>query len=142
MPYPPETALSHGWPRRMVLLAGILFCLPGLGCGGSSEAKYLPATSAARAALEKSLNAWKSGQPQDSVKANEIVVQTFDARWRDGAKLEAFEILTEESLEGRPAFKVRIAIQKAQPIEDLFVVVGNNPLLVFRKQDFDKAGGN
>ncbi len=112
------------------------------GCGGDPEAKYIPDSSAARSALELVLNAWKDGKPFGPNKLNDIPVETFDARWRDGGKLESFEILSEESLEGRPTFKVRVQIQKSQAIEDTFVVIGNNPLMVFRKQDFDKAGGN
>ena len=128
--------------RRMLNVALVMTALTVAGCGGSPEAKYLPDSSAARSALELVLNAWKDGKPFGSNKLNDIPVETFDARWRDGGKLESFEILGEETVEGRPTFKVRIQIQKAQPIEDVFLVVGNNPLMVFRKQDFDKAGGN
>lgn len=128
--------------RRTLTAALILTALTVAGCGGDPEAKYLPDSNAARSALELVLNAWKDGKPFGSNKLNEIPVETFDARWRDGGKLESFEILGEESVEGRPTFKVRVQIQKAQSIEDVFVVVGNNPLMVFRKQDFDKAGGN
>ena len=126
----------------MLNVALVMTALTAAGCGGSPEAKYLPDSSAARSALELVLNAWKDGKPFGSNKLNDIPVETFDARWRDGGKLESFEILGEETVEGRPTFKVRIQIQKAQPIEDVFLVVGNNPLMVFRKQDFDKAGGN
>lgn len=128
---------------RSTLTAALMFTtLIVAGCGGDPEARFLPDSSAARSALELVLNAWKDGKPFGSNKLNEIPVDTFDARWRDGGKLDSFEILGEESVEGRPTFKVRVQIQKAEPIEDVFVVVGNNPLMVFRKQDFDKAGGN
>jgi hypothetical protein len=68
-------------------------------------------------------------------------VDTFDARWRDGRVLESYEILEYELVEDRPTFRVRVGLKGEAVVEDRFVIVGNNPLLVFRKQDFDKAGG-
>ncbi|MFN9236004.1 MAG: hypothetical protein ACK6D4_15325, partial [Planctomyces sp.] len=60
---------------------------------------------------------------------------------RGGKVLESFEILGYESVEDRPTFRVRVGLRGEGVVEDTFVIVGNNPLLVFRKQDFDKAGG-
>ena len=119
-------------------LAGILALA---GCG-SSDSDYMPSSTAARAALEASLSKWQAGDSLAQISTGPVPVDTFDARWRDGNKLESFEILREELVEGRPTFAVKVKLSDAaEPIEDTFIVVGNNPLLVFRKQDYDKAGG-
>lgn len=133
------TSKRHQYHLSLVLnLAGI-FAL--VGCGGS-DSDYLPSTTAARAALEASLNKWKAGDSLATISTGPVPIDTFDARWRDGDKLESFEILREELVEGRPTFNVKTKLADvAEPTEDTFIVVGNNPLLVFRKQDYDKAGG-
>lgn len=90
--------------------------------------------------MDPGVLAWKSGQTLATI-PGDVPVETFDARWRDGQKLSSFDLLSEETVEGRPTFRVRIPLTGGDAVEDTFVVVGSNQLLVFRKQDFDKAGG-
>ncbi len=136
---PNTTSGQHRYQWALMLSLAGIFALAG--CGGS-DSDYLPSTTAARAALEASLNKWKAGDSLATISTGPVPVDTFDARWRDGGKLESFEILREELVEGRPTFNVKTKLANAaEPTEDTFIVVGNNPLLVFRKQDYDKAGG-
>ncbi len=133
------TSTRHRYHLALVLNLASIIALAGCG---SSDSDYLPSTTAARAALEASLNKWKAGDSLAAISTGPVPVETFDARWRDGNKLESFEILRETLVEGRPTFDVKTKLaDAAEPIEDTFIVVGNNPLLVFRKQDYDKAGG-
>ena len=112
-----------------------------VGCG-SSEKDFLPSATAARTALDSSLNAWKSGAPIATITTGLVPIDTYDARWRDGQKLESFEVVSEQSVDERPTFSVKIKLaDDKEVIDDTFVVVGNNPLMVFRQQDYDKAGG-
>ena len=129
----------RGAGRRGWLCWGLLWLVTA-GCG-SGESRYLPPEEAARVAPESVLSSWQSGAKLATITTGPVPVDTFDARWRDGKALESFEILGYESVEDRPTFRVRVALRGEQSVEDTFVVVGNNPLLVFRKQDFDKAGG-
>ena len=126
---------------RISILTGL--CLMAVaGCGGQSEADYIPSESAARDALSASLTAWQSGQALGPVKLGDVSIDTFDARWQAGKKLTSFEILREEPAEGPKKFVVSITLEgDAAPQEQIYLVVGNNPLLVFRQQDYDKASG-
>ncbi len=128
-----------GTCRRCWLKLGLLTLMLA-GCA-DDESRFLPEEQAARVALEAALSSWKSGAKLATITTGPVPVDTFDARWRDGKVLESYEILGYESVENRPTIRVRIGLQGDAVVEDTFVIVGNNPLLVFRKQDFDKAGG-
>ena len=128
-----------GTCRRCWLKLGLLTLMLA-GCA-DDESRFLPEEQAARVALEAALSSWKSGAKLATITTGPVPVDTFDARWRDGKVLESYEILGYELVENRPTIRVRIGLQGAAVVEDTFVIVGNNPLLVFRKQDFDKAGG-
>ena len=123
---------------RILLPALITVCL--LGCRGKSIESYDPQTDVARQALEKSLGAWKSGQPLATI-VGTPAIDTFDARWRSGTKLEDFSILEEVPGQEHPQFKVQLQFP-GKPAETAdYIVVGIDPLLVFRKEDFLKASG-
>lgn len=125
--------------RLLSLSLGITFLI---GCG-KSDADYIPSETIARDALSASLTSWQSGQALGTLKVGEAAVDTFDARWRDGKKLETFEIVSEiPTTEGPKKFTVKLKMaDDKESIEDTYLVVGNNPLLVFRQQDYDKASG-
>lgn len=113
-----------------------------IGCGANSEKKYIPSTTAARDALDATLAAWKSGAPYGPIQSGKTPVNVFEGRWQAGKKLESFEVLREEPSEGPKKFVVSTKlIGEAKPTEIAYLVVGKDPLLVFREDDFLKASG-
>ncbi|MFM7057767.1 MAG: hypothetical protein ACKO2P_12685 [Planctomycetota bacterium] len=118
----------------------LLAILSFAGCG-TPEDRYLPPEQTARLALEAALASWKSNAKLATITTGPVPVDTFDARWREGQVLESYEILDFQMMQDRPAFRVKMGLKGDPVVEDTFVVVGVNPLLVFRKQDFDKASG-
>lgn len=111
------------------------------GCGsGESVDRYIPEAEKARTSLETALNAWKSGAPVKTIEADGYKIDVFDARWRDGAKLESFEIVSEEVGAERPTYVVKTRI-KAKDAENKYLVIGIDPILVFRDVDYKKANG-
>ncbi len=127
-----------------LFLAGLLV-LTTFGCGSRSQSEYVPASTQARSALEAALNAWKSGKPYETVADHKPPVQTFDARWQAGAKLESFEILKEldepdKSAPKKFVVKEQLAGGKAGE-ESTFYVLGKDPLHVFREVDYFQASG-
>lgn len=112
------------------------------GCGGSGEAKYVPSEGSANEALNVALQAWRDGQPYGTITSYKVPIDTYDARWQAGEKLEKFEVIRSEQLDQHKAFVVKIKLASDQEEqEDTYLVIGNNPLMVFRKQDYDKASG-
>ena len=126
---------------RLIRAASLMLALLASGCG-TSDRKYIPSPSTARGALEAALNAWKSGAAHGTVKGFQVPVDTFDARWQAGKQLESFEVLREEPSDGPKTFvvKMKLADDKEQQ-EVTYLVVGKNPLLVFRREDYNKASG-
>jgi hypothetical protein len=126
--------------RFVQLILGGWLCLVAIGCGGKSIESYKPKSDTARQAVTKALDAWKSGQALATI-PGPPAIDTFDARWRSGAKLEQYSI--EEEIKGQehPQFKVRMKLAgKAEEAVE-YIVVGIDPLLVFRKEDYQKATG-
>lgn len=124
--------------RKIVSCALMLVSVAG--CGGNSIESYKPKSASARQAIEKSLDAWKSGKSLATISGSPAI-DTFDARWRSGAKLEEFTILEEVPNEEHPQFKVRVKLANKSEETNEYIVVGIDPLLVFRKEDYQKATG-
>jgi hypothetical protein len=119
-----------------------LLVIPAVsGCDGGSAKKYVPQSMSARTAIETALKSWQSGGAYDTIKTDTPSVQPYDARWQSGQKLKSFEIVREVSNDGPKKFEVRIELEGAEPVNDVYLVVGIDPLNVFREQDYQKASG-
>lgn len=135
----PMMFLNHNLTRivHFLILAGVC-----AGCGGAPEKKYIPKTDMARGALEAGLEHWKSGARHGPVDGFKVPVNVFDARWQNGKKLESYEILSEVPSDGPKIFLVKMKLNEdKEEIEIKYYVVGKDPLLVFREQDYNKASG-
>jgi len=124
-------------------MAGLLSILAIVASGcGDSEAKYIPSEETAKQALNVSLTAWRDGQPHGTITSWNIPIDVYDARWQAGTKLETFDVVREEMLEDRKVFIVKMKVAGGKEEQEVtYLVIGNNPLMVFRKQDYDKASG-
>ncbi len=113
-----------------------------VGCGGPPEKKYIPKADLARGALEAALEHWKSGEKHGPVEDFEVPIDVFDARWQNGKKIESYEILDEIPSDGPKIFLVKMKLDEDQEEKEVkYFIVGKNPLLVFREQDYNKASG-
>jgi hypothetical protein len=117
------------------------------GCGHRSDAHLLPSSAVARHALETALTAWQNDQPLGRVASGPPAIEVIDSRWRDGAKIDRFEILDQEPGEGPPRFAVRLTYRAApsDPVTQQqvvrYVILGQEPLWVYRAEDYDKMSG-
>lgn len=128
-------------PRR--LWAAMVLVLAGCG-GGTSEKSYHPPVASARDALTVALNAWKEGQSQPGkIEATNPAVQVADAAWSAGKKLKNFEILKDEQIpDGPQKFTVTLTLDGApQPQEVVYVIVGKDPLWIFREEEYRRGLG-
>ncbi len=113
-----------------------------VGCGAESHERYIPGTDQARSAVEAALSSWKAGEPHQTIKSHTPPVDLFDARRQAGKKLADFHIVEEVTGQDRPTFKVTLRLAGEQRDEETtYVVIGSDPLLVFRAEDFKKASG-
>ena len=64
-------------------------------------------------------------------------IQAVDSKWRAGQKLSKWEIVGEESNQGPTFFSVRLTLKGvATPQTVRYVVVGRDPLWVYREDDY------
>ena len=122
-------------------IGAMVFICCVLGCAGKSIESYKPTSESARKAIETALSTWKSGTAHGSITSVKPSVDVFDARWRAGAKLENYEILTEVTGKPEPHFTVKIKLAGKPEETTEYLVVGIDPLLVFRQADYEKATG-
>ena len=112
-----------------------------IGCGGgNAPIRYEPLPGTARNAIDSALKTWKSGTAFGPIDGKPGI-NVFDARWQSGKKLESYEILEKVSGSEHPQFKVRLKITSSAEEVNEFLVVGIDPLLVFRDQDYRKVSG-
>jgi hypothetical protein len=125
---------------RSVVLGGLL--LFAGGCLSRGYERYVPAQQTARHALEAALTAWQDGKPPGQVADGPPSIQAVDSKWKGGQKLSKFEILGEESGAGPTFFSVRLTLKKPAKEQVVrFVVVGRDPLWVYREDDFQTGAG-
>lgn len=126
------------WSVGLAWLAAAL-----AGCGGNSAESYVPPSSSAQAALELALEAWKAGQPAEPVGKlpTGATVRAIDMDWAAGRRLTAYEIVQElpQTAElGPRQFAVKLTLEGSpQPTLATYLVVGIDPLQVFRDKDYD-----
>src|SRR5215217_6861264 len=94
--------------RARLSAACVVVCLLA-GCGPELPTPVDPADGAAQ--LRGVLDAWKAGDPLDSLERRSPPVVFNEPLWRDGAKLVAYE-LEEVRLHGRQGTcKVKLTVQ-------------------------------
>jgi hypothetical protein len=116
--------------------------LIALGCDKTTPQSFRPDEEAAQDALITALTAWKDGKPPTPIKERERTIQIVDKIWEKKAKLKGFEILSSDKTDTTTNFKVKIEVEKAlAPQELIYVVVGKNPIWIFREEDYKQGGG-
>jgi hypothetical protein len=108
------------------------------GCADNSHDRYVPAPDRARAALEAALRGWQSGQPPGPVEGASPPIQVVDSHRQPGQLLRSFTVLGEAPGDGPRCFAVRLVLDEpAEERRARFVVVGIDPLWVFRYEDYE-----
>jgi hypothetical protein len=121
----------------------VFFCIVAGGiCGCARQAdtakSFVPAPELSRAALEAVLSDWQAGLPPGQIDRLPVTVQVVDQHRKEGQELEEFEILGEAPGSAPCCFAVRLKLRRPEAEEKVrYVVVGINPLWVFRQEDYD-----
>jgi hypothetical protein len=120
----------------------LVWCANVTGCGGEPHERYVPEADIARGALEAALTAWKNGEPLRTVTSFETQIDVFDERWRNGQELQSFEIVEDLPADPHRTFRVRMRFAgNAQDEDNTYLVMGVDPILVFRSEDYKRATG-
>jgi hypothetical protein len=100
--------------------------------------RYVPAPELCRAAREAVLVDWKEGRPPEPVDRLPVTVNVVDQLRKPGQILEDFEILGEAPSTTGRGLIVRLKYDDPAGEETVrYVVVGIDPLWVFRQEDLD-----
>ena len=127
--------------RRAAAVA--LACVIATGCGGRGPADdpnvVLPTPEAARAAVATVLEAWRGGQWSGAIKTPAAAVELVDTERKADRPLTAFEILGAFEADRFRGFHVKLTVENPREEQVVrYLVVGNDPLWVFRQEDFDR----
>ena len=126
---------------RPLALTGALLLLAGCAPGGKVE-DFTPPADNARKALVAALDHWKAGNKPGTVPGTSPAVEVLDSKWKAGQQITAFEVLGEDAAGPGPrTFKVRLTPTQGAPLEVRYVVVGIDPLWVYRDEDYKKVSG-
>jgi hypothetical protein len=146
----PSSGHSRPFPPAQYFLAqaAVLFAAWACaGCGGASPESFKPEAADSRQALEKTLEAWRSGKKPSELEAlaeEGPNVHAVDSDWSAGKRLASYEITGElpESSPTTQQFSVKLHYEKQkQPMDAVYYVVGKDPILVFRDKDYAQSRG-
>ena len=129
----------------MVVRVVGLLCLAGMlsaaltvsGCGKKTP-DYTPSVKSAEDAVRRSLDAWHAGHAAAEVPGTNPAICITDVGRKSGQMLESYRILGETY--GSTGRTIAVTLHLANPTEEVkarYIVVGIDPLLVFRQEDYD-----
>ncbi len=113
------------------------------GCSARGNDRYIPSENKARQALEATLNAWRDGKKPGAIDGAPVTVQAVDTKWLAGQQLASYEIVGEEASEGPRVFSVKLTMKKpaGKQLNVRYLVVGKEPLWVYREDDYKAPAG-
>ena len=130
--------------RRAVLAVGLLW-LAGCTKGGKVQ-DFTPPSDNARKALELALDHWKAGNAPGALPGQTPGIEVVDSAWKGGQKLREYEIVGEDAPpaqnQGPRTFTVKLTLTQGPPVEVKYMVIGIDPLWVYRDKDFAKLSGS
>jgi hypothetical protein len=125
---------------RPCLRAALLILLAG--CSRPSH-NYDPPADKARDALVAALDAWKAGKECNRIVDRSPFIEVVDFYWDTGVRLTSYEIADEDTSEdGHHRFTVNLHVEEARSVQKVaYIVLGQNPLWVYREEDYKKTSG-
>ena len=119
---------------KILVVASIL---AACGCG-SEPPPIVPDSALSRKALDAAMSAWKQGRPTGQIESTSPRIQVIDAHRVPGQTLERYEVLSDTASPRARTFSVRLHMKNPdERVMERFLVVGLDPVLIFRQKDFD-----
>jgi hypothetical protein len=130
--------LSVGQGRSWWFFA-VLVATGCMGCEAPAEPiPIVPDPARGRQAIEALMETWKAGHSTGIIEPTTPRVQVVDTHRKPGQKLVGFEILSDSADSRVRTFSVRLnMLQPEERPVVRFLVVGIDPILVFRQEDYE-----
>lgn len=124
------------WGRWLTFCCGAISLI---GCSRQPDPqRFVPPPDVAQRALEAVLKAWQSGEAPGMIAETKPQVHITDAHRKAGQRLEKYQILGEVPGDAPRCFAVKATFSNPKSEERIrFVVIGIDPLWVFRHEDLE-----
>jgi hypothetical protein len=121
------------WPLIALVATGWLGCEPA-----PEPIPIVPDPARGRQAIEAAMTAWKAGHPPGIIEPTSPRVQVVDTHRKPGQTLVDYEILSDSADPRVRTFSLRLTLSGSEerPVAR-FLVVGIDPILVFRQEDYE-----
>ena len=123
--------------RLLSIAVLVSFTLTTGGCGTKTPT-YTPSLETAEDAVRRGLDRWKAGEPPGEVPGTRPLIHVTDGGRKPSQRLEGYQILGETR--GASGRTIAVTLHLENPAEELkarYIVLGIDPLLVFRQEDFE-----
>jgi hypothetical protein len=121
---------------RWAIVLGVV-CVLVCGCRNRAD-DFKPAKELAENALLRALEDWKSGKPAGEIVGTKPLVHVTDTNRNPKQTLDQFKILGEKPGRSGRTFAVELSLKHPdQRLKTEYIVVGMDPLWVFRREDFE-----
>jgi hypothetical protein len=118
-------------------LAALFAALTGCGPPAHRAEDYVPPQDAGRAALDAYLQSWLRGETSQQVAGTNPAVMSADTLRNQNRTLTGYSILGPVATEAPLCFAVQLTLgNPAQEVRERYVVVGIDPLWVWRYDDY------
>ncbi|MDG3003189.1 hypothetical protein [Paludisphaera mucosa] len=98
----------------------------------------VPDAAGARLAVERAMEFWKEGRPTGVVEATRPRIQVVDSSRKPGQTVASYRMLAESASPRERTFSLKVSLH--HPDEEAvvrFLVMGADPILIFRQEDYD-----
>jgi hypothetical protein len=129
------------FPAATLLLFGAI--CSATGCGAADVKDFVPADELARKCLTAGLDAWKAGKAPEEIGAANPIVNMQDLQWKEGKKLEQYEIVGPEKGDDQNLrYRVKLSLAgEPAPKEEVYVIFGKDPMWVQSAASYTKMSG-
>ena len=133
--------IARAASRAVVFSISLLALLTGCRSRDADPfARFIPTAEIARKALTTGLQSWHDGHPAGLIEEASPKIIFVDSRHQSGCRLKAFEVLGEFPADKARGVAARVTLDDedgGEPAVVRFVVLGIDPLWVYRQEDFE-----
>lgn len=125
---------------REIEYQALIVCIVSISVCGCHDrtADFKPRIELAETALSRALEEWKVGKPAGEILGTKPVIYVTDTNRNPKQTLEGFKILGETPGRSGRTFAVELSLKHPdEQIKTEYIVVGIDPLWVFRREDFE-----